>query len=121
VFLEHDWNPFVDLQAMDRAHRIGQSRPVTVYRLVAEATIEARVLALQGLKRAVVGEIINEGNSAHMDVGVGGLGNSLWSSLVSATPDAGTGPGQESSDGAVNDETSPLESLDIRAFLETLQ
>jgi TATA-binding protein-associated factor len=34
IFLEHDWNPFVDLQAMDRAHRIGQTAPVTVYRLL---------------------------------------------------------------------------------------
>ena len=34
IFLEHDWNPFVDLQAMDRVHRIGQRRPVTVYRLL---------------------------------------------------------------------------------------
>jgi len=34
IFVEHDWNPFVDLQAMDRAHRIGQTMPVTVYRLL---------------------------------------------------------------------------------------
>lgn len=34
IFLEHDWNPFVDLQAMDRVHRLGQQNPVTVYRLL---------------------------------------------------------------------------------------
>jgi SNF2 family DNA or RNA helicase len=34
LFLEHDWNPFVDLQAMDRAHRLGQTKPVTVYRII---------------------------------------------------------------------------------------
>lgn len=34
IFLEHDWNPFADLQAMDRVHRIGQTQPVTVYRLL---------------------------------------------------------------------------------------
>jgi ERCC4-related helicase len=34
VFLEHDWNPMKDLQAMDRAHRIGQTRTVNVYRLL---------------------------------------------------------------------------------------
>ena len=33
IFLEHDWNPFADLQAMDRVHRLGQTQPVTVYRL----------------------------------------------------------------------------------------
>ena len=36
VFLEHDWNPFADLQAMDRVHRLGQTQPVTVYRLLGE-------------------------------------------------------------------------------------
>lgn len=34
IFVENDWNPFVDLQAMDRAHRIGQKRPLTVFRLI---------------------------------------------------------------------------------------
>lgn len=34
IFLEHDWNPFADLQAMDRVHRIGQTQPVTIYRLL---------------------------------------------------------------------------------------
>lgn len=34
IFVEHDWNPFIDLQAMDRVHRIGQKNPVTIYRLL---------------------------------------------------------------------------------------
>jgi SNF2 family DNA or RNA helicase len=45
------WNPAVEDQAADRAHRIGQDRPVMVYRLVAQNTIEERVLALQQRKR----------------------------------------------------------------------
>ena len=40
IFVEHDWNPFVDLQAMDRAHRIGQKCPVTVYRLLGAPSSE---------------------------------------------------------------------------------
>jgi superfamily II DNA or RNA helicase len=47
------WNPAVEDQAADRAHRIGQDRPVMVYRLVAEDTVEERMLALQDAKRAV--------------------------------------------------------------------
>ncbi len=47
------WNPAAEAQATDRAHRIGQTRPVTVYRLVATDTIEERVLALQRQKRAL--------------------------------------------------------------------
>ena len=47
------WNPAVEEQAADRAHRIGQERPVMVYRLVAKDTIEERVLALQQHKRGL--------------------------------------------------------------------
>ena len=41
------WNPFIEDQAIGRAHRLGQTRPVTVYRLVVKGTIEERVLQLQ--------------------------------------------------------------------------
>lgn len=47
------WNPAVEDQAADRAHRIGQERPVVVHRLVAMNTVEERILALQGSKRAL--------------------------------------------------------------------
>jgi len=47
------WNPAAEDQAADRAHRIGQNRPVIVYRLVAEDTVEERILALQEKKRAL--------------------------------------------------------------------
>jgi hypothetical protein len=47
------WNPAVEEQAADRAHRLGQDRPVLVYHLVAEATVEERILALQARKRAL--------------------------------------------------------------------
>ena len=45
------WNPAVERQATDRAHRIGQDKPVFVYKLVAGGTVEERILALQGRKR----------------------------------------------------------------------
>jgi superfamily II DNA or RNA helicase len=47
------WNPAAEDQAADRAHRIGQNRPVMVYRIVAENTVEERILALQEKKRAL--------------------------------------------------------------------
>ena len=47
------WNPAVEDQAADRAHRIGQERPVMIYRIVARETVEERVLALQQRKRAL--------------------------------------------------------------------
>ena len=48
------WNPAVEDQAADRAHRIGQDRPVTIYRLVTTDTVEERILALQAQKRSLV-------------------------------------------------------------------
>ncbi|EKX51349.1 hypothetical protein GUITHDRAFT_44788, partial [Guillardia theta CCMP2712] len=44
VFYDSDWNPTMDAQAMDRAHRLGQTKQVTVYRLVSKNTIEERIL-----------------------------------------------------------------------------
>jgi len=58
VHLDPWWNPAVEDQASDRAHRLGQSRPVTVYRLVSRGTIEERVLDLHGDKRALVGQVL---------------------------------------------------------------
>ncbi|CAN0130610.1 unnamed protein product, partial [Discosporangium mesarthrocarpum] len=63
IFLEHNWNPMVDLQAMDRAHRLGQRKTVNVYRLVAADSIEQRVLHLQGHKLEVVATVVSEENS----------------------------------------------------------
>lgn len=52
------WNPAVEDQATDRAHRIGQDQPVTVYRMVAADTIEEQVLALHRQKRELVSELL---------------------------------------------------------------
>jgi SNF2 family DNA or RNA helicase len=52
------WNPAVEAQAVDRAHRIGQARPVFAYRLVARGTVEEKVLALQEKKRALADAIV---------------------------------------------------------------
>jgi TATA-binding protein-associated factor len=44
IFVEHDWNPQKDIQAMDRAHRIGQKKVVNVYRIVTRGTLEEKIL-----------------------------------------------------------------------------
>ena len=51
IHMDPWWNPAVEDQASDRAHRIGQERPVTIYRLVAKDTIEERILTLHAAKR----------------------------------------------------------------------
>jgi len=58
------WNPAVEDQAADRAHRIGQDRPVMVYRLVAQDTVEERILALQQSKRALAAAALSDGAAA---------------------------------------------------------
>ncbi|MBB2987952.1 DEAD/DEAH box helicase [Terracoccus luteus] len=57
------WNPAAESQAIDRTHRIGQSRPVTVYRLVSAGTIEEKVVALQERKRDLFERVVDEGGS----------------------------------------------------------
>ena len=56
------WNPAVEAQAVDRAHRIGQTRPVFAYRLIARDTVEEKVLELQKTKRDLADAILNEDN-----------------------------------------------------------
>jgi SNF2 family DNA or RNA helicase len=54
------WNPAVEAQAIDRAHRIGQQRPVFAYRLIAQGTVEEKILELQAGKRRLVEAVIGE-------------------------------------------------------------
>jgi SNF2 family DNA or RNA helicase len=56
------WNPAVEAQAIDRAHRIGQNRPVFAYRLIARDTVEEKILQLQQTKRDLADAIINADN-----------------------------------------------------------
>ena len=63
VFLEHDWNPMRDLQAMDRAHRIGQTRTVNVYRLILKDTLEEQIMSLQRFKANLARSLVqNQGD-----------------------------------------------------------
>ncbi|KAJ3416125.1 btaf1 RNA polymerase II, B-TFIID transcription factor-associated, 170kDa [Chytridiales sp. JEL 0842] len=63
IFVEHDWNPMKDLQAMDRAHRIGQKRVVNVYRLITKGTLEEKIMGLQKFKLNIASSIINQDNA----------------------------------------------------------
>ncbi len=58
------WNPAVEDQAADRAHRIGQDKPVMVYRMVARDTVEERILELQARKRKLADAALSEAGGA---------------------------------------------------------
>jgi SNF2 family DNA or RNA helicase len=57
------WNPAVEAQAIDRAHRIGRQKKVVAYRLIARDTVEEKILELQARKRELAESIISEDNS----------------------------------------------------------
>ena len=57
------WNPAVEAQAIDRTHRIGQTKQVFAYRLITKGTVEEKVLELQNTKRDLADAIISANNS----------------------------------------------------------
>jgi superfamily II DNA or RNA helicase len=68
IHLDPWWNPAVEDQASDRAHRMGQQRPVTIYRLVTENSIEEQIVALHGRKRDLADSLLDGGEiSAKLD------------------------------------------------------
>ncbi|KZT55522.1 hypothetical protein CALCODRAFT_498534 [Calocera cornea HHB12733] len=66
IFYDSDWNPSNDAQAMDRAHRLGQTRQVTVYRLVVKGTIDERIVQMARVKKDVQDIVV--GNKQFVEV-----------------------------------------------------
>ena len=60
ILVEPWWNPAVEAQAIDRAHRIGQASPVTASRLIARGTVEERILKLQATKRQLMASAVED-------------------------------------------------------------
>jgi SNF2 family DNA or RNA helicase len=58
ILMDPWWNPAVEEQAIDRTHRIGQTRPVTAYRIIAADTVEEKIAALQERKRRLAADIV---------------------------------------------------------------
>ncbi|MBR0108738.1 MAG: DEAD/DEAH box helicase, partial [Pyramidobacter sp.] len=69
IHMDPWWNPAVEDQASDRAHRIGQKRPVTVYRLVARGTVEEKIVDLHRAKRDLARDVLDgAGSPASLDL-----------------------------------------------------
>ena len=67
IFYDSDWNPTIDSQAMDRAHRLGQTKQVTVYRMITRGTIEERIRKRAMQKEEVQRVVISGGASQGVD------------------------------------------------------
>ncbi|KAF4918833.1 putative ATP-dependent helicase [Colletotrichum viniferum] len=66
VIMDPFWNPYIEMQAIDRAHRIGQQKPVKVYRILTQQTVEDRIVQLQEKKRETVDAALDEREGAKL-------------------------------------------------------
>lgn len=66
IIMDPFWNPYIEMQAVDRAHRIGQQKPVHVHRLLVAETVEDRIVSLQEQKRQFVDAALDEGESKQL-------------------------------------------------------
>lgn len=67
ILFDSDWNPQVDLQAMDRAHRIGQKKPVQVFRFICEGTVEEKIIERADRKLFLDAAVIQQGRLAEQN------------------------------------------------------
>ena len=67
------WNPAVEAQATDRAHRIGQSRVVTSYKLICSGSVEEKVLQLQETKRALLADVFDASDALNARISLADL------------------------------------------------
>ncbi|XP_030373466.1 TATA-binding protein-associated factor 172 [Scaptodrosophila lebanonensis] len=98
IFVEHDWNPMKDLQAMDRAHRIGQKKVVNVYRLITRNSLEEKIMGLQKFKILTANTVVSAENASLQTMGTsqifdlfnGGGNNKADSSGTTASTTGGS-------------------------------
>ncbi|KAF8091152.1 hypothetical protein N665_0452s0021 [Sinapis alba] len=98
VFMEHDWNPMRDHQAMDRAHRLGQKRVVNVHRLIMRGTLEEKVMSLQRFKVSVANTVINAENASMKTMNTDQLLDLFASAETSKKGGAASKKGSEDND-----------------------
>jgi len=66
IIMDPFWNPYIEMQAVDRAYRIGQQRPVKVYRILTNETVEDRIVDLQNKKKEMVEAALDENQGAQI-------------------------------------------------------
>ncbi|CAH8369757.1 unnamed protein product [Eruca vesicaria subsp. sativa] len=123
VFMEHDWNPMRDHQAMDRAHRLGQKRVVNVHRLIMRGTLEEKVMnfsclsmSLQRFKVSVANTVINAENASMKTMNT----DQLLDIFASAETSKKGGPASTKKGSEDNDQTAGT-GKGIKAILGNLE
>ncbi|GAV57483.1 SNF2_N domain-containing protein/Helicase_C domain-containing protein/DUF3535 domain-containing protein [Cephalotus follicularis] len=139
VFMEHDWNPMRDHQAMDRAHRLGQRKVVNVHRLIMRGTLEEKVMSLQRFKVSVANAVINAENASLKTMNTdqlldlfataetskkGAMGSKRADGSIDGDPKSmGTGKGVKAILGGLEelwDQSQYTEEYNLSQFLEKL-
>jgi len=124
IFLENDYNPFADLQAADRAHRIGQAKTVNVYRLVTKESIEEKIMSLQEKKIALSDAIVNTDNSTLFSMGTDRLLDIFTCRSDNQQNKGENGSASDAScnlDALVESYKSEYSALSVNDFLRVLQ
>lgn len=115
VFMEHDWNPMKDHQAMDRAHRLGQRKVVNVHRLIMRGTLEEKVMSLQKFKLSIASAVINSENASMKTMNTDQL-------LDLFTPAPNVGKASRGSNGSLDEDSSTaVGGKGLKAILNGLE
>ncbi|GKY99618.1 hypothetical protein MPSEU_000916000 [Mayamaea pseudoterrestris] len=116
IFLENSMNPFADMQAAERAHRIGQVRVLNVYNLVTSDSVEEKIMLLQKKKVAVSEAIVNTENSSLYSMGT----DRLLDIFTARTNDAASDGAPIDLDALAENLCEEYESLSVEKFLENV-
>ena len=110
----------VDLQAMDRAHRIGQQRAVNVYRLITASTIEERMMSLQSGKLATARAVVGADNTSLWSMDTDAV-LSLFGAAVDATASGSSSSGSSSAKQSAGRNSDELWALDEYDYMDAQQ
>lgn len=122
IFMEHDWNPQKDVQAMDRAHRIGQKSVVNVYRLITKGTLEEKIMGLQTFKLKIANSIVNADNKSLQSMSTEQLLDLFELSSANAADEVkvAAAGAQDEAEAAAGDAAVPAAARGVLSNLEAL-